>query len=298
MILVRKFLLQSRHVLAHFVTHMGRDHGITISDVNMSLMIANVHLQPGTNLRNLCAIREQWPDYLAGLGILLGDFNICEIEERRFNATTQAFSDGDPGRTATFRSVFPRALERVQPGFTRKAAAPDGTLRILSGTENPSIKIPLPKLRIFIAMPMGRMIWEIGPYQETILRSVSLFRNRATVQQRTVLCNVGSQNTLVSCSSLKQLHDEHDYPIDAFAALAHFKLLLGKARTRTGLPVFLQSFLQITTMAPLLSNTQAKREGALPWHEASVRDALPTGCFPWWHSGPSSGGCTMRIFQG
>ena len=36
----------------------------------------------------------------------------------------------------------------------------------------------------------------------------------------------------VFCSIMKQLHDEHEHPVDDFAALADFKLLVGKARTR------------------------------------------------------------------
>ena len=97
-------------------------------------MIANVHFEPGSSLRNIRerfrAIHENSPSYQAGLFILIGDFNICEPENGRFNVITQTFSDRDPGRAAAFRSFSPHASDKAQPGFKRKEAAPDGALRI------------------------------------------------------------------------------------------------------------------------------------------------------------------------
>ena len=71
------------------------------------LMIASVHLERDSSLRNL---RERfhddsghWSGYPAGLGTPTGNFNIFGPEEGSFNVTTQTFSDGDLGRSATFR---------------------------------------------------------------------------------------------------------------------------------------------------------------------------------------------------
>ena len=55
-----------------------------------------------------------WPCCLAGVGILIGDLNMCDPEERRFNVATQSFYEGDPGGTA----VFPHALDVAQPNCT------------------------------------------------------------------------------------------------------------------------------------------------------------------------------------
>ena len=91
-------------------------------------MIANVHPDPGSSLRNLREqlhdISRRLPGFPVGLGIPIGNFNICEPEERRFNVTAQTFSDGDPGGSATLRSVCPNALEIGQPSFTKKEVAP------------------------------------------------------------------------------------------------------------------------------------------------------------------------------
>ena len=44
-----------------------------------------------------CIIRPHWPAYPYGVGVILGDFNICDPEEGRFNVWNQSFTDGDPG---------------------------------------------------------------------------------------------------------------------------------------------------------------------------------------------------------
>ena len=39
--------------------------------------------------------------------LFLGDFNICDPEEGRFNVWNQTFTDDDPGKIAVFHSFFP-----------------------------------------------------------------------------------------------------------------------------------------------------------------------------------------------
>ena len=51
------------------------------------------------------------------MGIILGDFNICDPEEGRFNVWNQTFTDGDPRKTAMFHSFFPHVLEVAQPDY-------------------------------------------------------------------------------------------------------------------------------------------------------------------------------------
>ena len=66
--------------LHHEINHGGRDHLITKTSENGLLMIANVHLEPNSTLRELRlrlrAIYGHWPCYPAGVGLLVGDFNI------------------------------------------------------------------------------------------------------------------------------------------------------------------------------------------------------------------------------
>ena len=98
--LIRQTLLHDGAVPTHVVTQQGRGHLVKIPSENGTLTIANVHLVPGSNL-----IFTHWPTYPDGLGVVIGNFNICEPEEGRFNVTNHTFSDGDPGRSATFRSI-------------------------------------------------------------------------------------------------------------------------------------------------------------------------------------------------
>ena len=97
-------------------------------------------------LRTICG---HWPCYPDGVGILIGDFILCEPEEGLFHVATQTFSDGDPGSTAVLGSVFPDALEVAQPNYTRKEASADGTLRILSRIDRAFVNIPVSEARDF-----------------------------------------------------------------------------------------------------------------------------------------------------
>ena len=54
------------------------------------------------------------------LALIMGDFNICEPEEGRFNVGNQTFTDGGTGKDAMFHSSFLHVLEIAQPGFTRR----------------------------------------------------------------------------------------------------------------------------------------------------------------------------------
>ena len=85
-------------------------------------MIVNVHFEPELTLRRLRErlrlITPHWPSYPNAVGIILGDFNICEPEEGRFNVWNQTFTDGDAGKTAIFHPFFPRVLEIAQPDYT------------------------------------------------------------------------------------------------------------------------------------------------------------------------------------
>ena len=112
-----------------------------------------------------------WSHCPAGVGILIGDFNICLPEEGRFNVLTQTFSDGDLGRTAAFRSMFP-----TRPGD--------------SAAKTTLVSSTFPRLKLVIFDARIRMIWEIGPYHATTLRFVSLSRNWALAPElaREVSC--------------------------------------------------------------------------------------------------------------
>ena len=45
-----------------------------------------------------------WPQNPNAIGTIVGDFNICEPEEGRFNVWNQTFTDGDTEKSALFQS--------------------------------------------------------------------------------------------------------------------------------------------------------------------------------------------------
>ena len=118
--------------MTHLITCRGRDHFVNIRSERHSLVIVNVLFESELTLRQL---RERLrPIHRIGVYIpmkwelFLGDFNICEPEEGRFNAWNQTFTDGDTGKTAV--SFFPHVLEVAQSDYTRRDAKALGVLRI------------------------------------------------------------------------------------------------------------------------------------------------------------------------
>ena len=112
---VTRILYLKRQLWTHLITCQGRDHIVNIQSGRQSLVIVNVHFEPELTLRQLRdrlhLINPHWPSYPNAVGIILGDFNICDPEEGRFNVWNQTFTDGDQRKTAMFHSFFPHVLE-------------------------------------------------------------------------------------------------------------------------------------------------------------------------------------------
>ena len=83
------------------------------------------------------------------MGIILGDFNICDPEEGRFNVWNQSFTDGDPGKTAVFHSFFPHVLEVAQSDYTRRDSTALGVMRTLSRIDRTFIDLNMAEARDF-----------------------------------------------------------------------------------------------------------------------------------------------------
>ena len=143
---IHKNLLPDGAVVNHTTTWQERDHIVTIRSGEGVLVIVNVHVEPDLVLRDLHERRRlislHWPRYPEALGVIIGDFNVCEPEEGRFNVRNQTFTEGDTGKTALFRSLFPHVLEIAQPDVTRKDSTADGTQRTQSRIDRALIKLP------------------------------------------------------------------------------------------------------------------------------------------------------------
>ena len=84
-ICIHKDSLPEEAIVTHLITCQGRDHIVSIRSGRQSLVIVNVHFEPALTLRQFServrVINPHWPSYPNAVGIILGDFNICEPEE-------------------------------------------------------------------------------------------------------------------------------------------------------------------------------------------------------------------------
>ena len=87
-ILVHKDILPGHAFVSHEITCQGRDHIVTMRSGEGVLVIVNVHFEPHLVMRylreRLRRVSLHWPRNPEALGVI-GDFNICEPEEGRFN---------------------------------------------------------------------------------------------------------------------------------------------------------------------------------------------------------------------
>ena len=88
-----------------------------------------------------------WPAYPNEVGVILGDFNICDPEGGRLNVWNQTFTDDDPVKTAVFHSFFPHVLEIAQPDYTRRDSTVLGIIRTLSRIDRIFINLPMSEAR-------------------------------------------------------------------------------------------------------------------------------------------------------
>ena len=122
-------------IASHEIICRGRDHFVNFRSGQHSLVIVNVHFEPELTLSQLCVrlsiIHSHWLAYPRGVGVLSGDFNICDPEEERFNVWNQTFTDGDPAKTVVFHSFFPYVFVVAQSDYTRRDATALGVIRTL-----------------------------------------------------------------------------------------------------------------------------------------------------------------------
>ena len=81
-ICIHRDLLPEEAIVTHLITCHGRDHLVNIRSERHSLIIVNVHFDPELTLRQLRGrlglIHPHWLAHPNGVGIILGDFNICD----------------------------------------------------------------------------------------------------------------------------------------------------------------------------------------------------------------------------
>ena len=134
---IHRELLPEEALVTHLITCHGRDHLVNIQSERHSLVIVNVHFEPERTLRQLRGrlglIHRHWPAYPKGVGVILGDFNICDPEEGPFNVGNQTFTEGDPGKTAVFHSFFRMSLRLPNLTTQEKTVQPLETYALFQG---------------------------------------------------------------------------------------------------------------------------------------------------------------------
>ena len=236
-ICIHRDLLLEEAIVTHLITCQGRDHLVNIQSGRHNLVIVNVHFEPELTLRQLRGrlrlIHPHWPAYPCGVGVFLGDFNICDPEEGRFNVWNQTFTDGSPRKTAVFHSFFPHVLEIAQSDYARRDSSALGVIRTLSRIDRIFFNLSMAEARDFhcsshVVENLGN--WTIPSDHAAVRLIIQKPTNRGHQSKR--IPSWMSKHPIF-CSLLQQLHDDHSFSHDPFCALAEFKVLLNKAKKQT-----------------------------------------------------------------
>ena len=143
--------------------------------------------------------------------IILGDFNIYDPEEGRFNVWNQTFTDGDPRKTAMFHSFFPHVLEVGQPDYTRRDSSALGIIRTLSRIDRIVINLPMAEARDFhcYSHVFENLVNRTIPSDHAAVRLVI---ERPTPRRHLSkrIPSWMSKHPVV-CSPLERLHDDHRF---------------------------------------------------------------------------------------
>ena len=211
------------------ITCQGRDHIVNVQSGRQSIVIVNVHFELEFTLRQLRErlrlINPHWPSYPNAVGIILGDYNTCEPEERRFNVWNQT--------TAMFHSFFSHVLEIVQPDCTRRDSTALGIVRTLSRIDRIFINLPMAEARDFhcYSHVFENLENRTIPSDHAAVRLVIQKPTNRGIRANAF--QAGCPKHPVFCSILKRLHDNHRYSADPFGASAEFKAVLEKAKKQT-----------------------------------------------------------------
>ena len=117
---IHKDLLPEDAIVTHVITCQGRDHIVNVQSGRRNFVVVNVHFEPELNPEEVTRERRRlitphWPSYPDAVGRIMGDFNIYEPVEGRFNVWNQTFTDRDTGKAALFHSLFPHVLRLLNP---------------------------------------------------------------------------------------------------------------------------------------------------------------------------------------
>ena len=201
---IHRDLLLEEAIVTHLVACHVRNHLVRIQTGRHNFVIVNVHFEPELTLRQLRGrlrlIHPHWLAYPNEVGVILGDFNICDPEGGRFNVSNQTFTDGHPVKTAVFHSFFPHVLEINQPDYTRSDFTVLGIIRTLWIIDRIFINLPMAEALDFHCSSHSclRKCWEIVPFRVITQRYASSFKSQQIEDNRASVFTAGCPNILFS----------------------------------------------------------------------------------------------------
>ena len=198
-----------------------------------NFVIVNVHFEPERTLRHLRdrlhSIHPHWPAHPYCVGTILGDFNICDPEEERFDVWKQTFTDGDPRKTVVFHS-FHTSLRMLSPMTRGGTPQPLGVIRTLSRTYRNLINQPMAEARNSHSHSHDFQNLEIGPYRVITQQYVSSFRSQQIDDTRANVFPAGCRNSPFSVLFCSSFTTTAGSLMIHFWVLAEFSLLLHQVR--------------------------------------------------------------------
>ena len=218
-ICIHKDLLPEEAIVTHLIICQGRVHLVNIQSGRHSLVFVNVHFELELTLRQLRGrlglLHPHWPAFPNGVGIILGDLNICDPEEGRFIVWNQTFTDGDAGKTAVFHAFFHTSLRLLNLITQGRTPQPLGSYALFQGLIVFFINLPVAEARDFrcsshVFENLGnRTISDHGAARLVIQKPT----NRGHLSKRlpSWMCKVP-----VFCSLLQQLHDDRRFSHNPF----------------------------------------------------------------------------------
>ena len=170
-------------------------------------------------------IRPHWPSYSNGVGVILGDVNICDPEPD----IHRWWPEKDCHVPLIFHMflTLPSLITRGGTPQPLESYAPCRELIVFF-----SFYLWLKHVMFTVPLVFSRT-WEIEPFRVITQQYASSFKSQQIEDTRLNVFPAGCPNISFSVPFVQRLHDDHRFSTDPFGALAEFKVLLEKAKRLT-----------------------------------------------------------------
>ena len=212
--------------MTHLITCQGRDHIVSIQSGRHNLVIVNVHFEPESTLRQLRdrlhLVHPHWPSYSNGVGVILGDVNICDPEPDIHRWW--------PEKDCHVPLIFPHVLDMAQPDYTRRDSTALGIIRTCRELiVFFSIYLWLKHVMFTVPLVFSRT-WEIEPFRVITQQYASSFKSQQIEDTRLNVFPAGCPNISFSVPFVQRLHDDHRFLLIRLVRSQNSKFFLKRPR--------------------------------------------------------------------